>query len=97
MDDAALLEVWLRLLGVAGLVVLLAVILLWRVIRAVRRIERLAGRALQVAQEIQDQTGAIWELQQTNRMAEQLRDAAQGVEQHATEVVSVLHEPREPA
>ena len=97
MDDAALLAIWLRLLAVAGLVALLAVILLWRVIRAVRRIERLAARALQVAQEIQDQTGAIWELQQTNRMAAQLRDAAQQVEQHATEVVSVLHEPQEPA
>ncbi len=97
MDDAALLDIWFRILGVAGLVVLIAVILLWRVIRAVRRIERLAGQALQVAQEIQAQTAAIWELQQTNQVAEELRDVAQLVERHATEVVSVLHEPQEPA
>lgn len=92
MNDPSLYSTWYLALGISAVVVFLAAALLLLVIRAARRIERLAARALQVAGEIQANSDAIWNLQETNRIATQLREEASAIAAHATSVVDVLHE-----
>ena len=95
MDDATLFRLWYMYLGIAAVVVILAALLLLMVILTARRIERLAHRTWEVAQEIQRNTEAIWALQQTNEVAQQIQETAHQLEAHATAVVSALHEPEE--
>lgn len=92
MNNASLYSVWYLALGIAAIVVVVAAVLLLLVIQAARRIERLATLALQVAAEIKANTDAIWNLQETNRVAAQLRDGAKTIEAHAAGVVEVLHQ-----
>jgi len=49
-----------------------------------------AARALAAAEAIRDNTRAIWELQTTNEVAEQLRDTVRDIEAKATRLVDAL-------
>jgi len=91
VNDPSLYSTWYLALGISAVVVLLTVALLLLVIGAARRIERLAARALQVAREIQANTDAVWNLEETNRVATQLREEASAIAAHATGVADVLH------
>ncbi|MFQ5856658.1 MAG: hypothetical protein ACE5LU_13560 [Anaerolineae bacterium] len=92
MTDASLYSTWSLSLIIAAVVVVIAAVLLLLVIQAARRIERLAAQALQVAGEIEANTNAVWNLQETNHVAAQLRESAQTIEVHAAGVAEVLHE-----
>ncbi len=93
MTDATLFRTWYLALSIAAVIVLVTAVLLLLVVQAARRIERLAAQALDVVKEIQTNTEAIWDLQQTNETAAQLREAARLIERHVTEVRNTLHEP----
>lgn len=92
MTDAELLTNWYIALGVATVVVLIAAALLLAVLAAARSIERGATAALGLVEQIRDNTKVIWALQDTNEVAEQLRDGAIAILGNAGAIAQALHE-----
>ncbi len=92
MTDAQLLANWYLALAAAAVVVLIAAALLLAVLAAARRIEKKAGAALGLVDQIRENTTIIWALQDTNRVAAQLRNGAQAILENAGEIARVLHE-----
>jgi Tfp pilus assembly protein PilN len=90
MTSAELWAAWRLWMLVGGAVVLVAAALLVTIWLTARSIADQAGRALRAAEGIRDNTRAIWELQTTNEVAEQLRDTVRGIETKATKLVEAL-------
>ncbi len=79
----------------AGVVAAVAALLL-AIIGTARSILQNATRALELANEIVENTRAIWALDTTNAVAGQLLDGAEAIETHAGQVADALETP-EPA
>jgi uncharacterized membrane protein YhiD involved in acid resistance len=90
MTSAELWAAWRLWMLVGGGVVLVAAALLVTIWLTARSIAGQAARALRAAEAIRDNTRAIWELQTTNEVAEQLRDTVHDIETKATRLVEAL-------
>jgi hypothetical protein len=90
MTSAELWAAWRLWMLVGGAVVLVAAALLVTIWLTARSIAAHAARALGAAEAIRDNTRAIWELQTTNEVAEQLRDTVRDIEAKATKLVDAL-------
>jgi hypothetical protein len=92
MTSAELWAAWRLWMLVGGTVVLVAAALLVTIWLTARGIADQAARALRAAEAIRDSTRAIWELQTTNEVAEQLRDTVRDIETKATQLVEALNQ-----
>jgi hypothetical protein len=81
--------------GAATVAVIVAVVaaLLLAIIATAQSILANAQQALAVAHEIVRNTLSIWDLEQTNKVTDQLKGGAQAIEQHATQVADALAGP----
>ena len=90
MTSAELWAAWRLWMLVGGAVVLVAATLLVTIWLTARSVAAHAARALRAAETIRDSTRAIWELETTNEVAEQLRDTVRDIETKATALVEAL-------
>ncbi len=90
MEDSELYNEWLIGLAIVSVIVLIAALLLILIWLAAKRILRLAGVALEVVKEIQNNTNSIWELEKTNAVAQSIQTEAKAIEDHATLVAEAL-------
>ena len=81
---------WLLWLGIGVVIVLAAAALLITIIVLARQISSLAGTAVQVVGEIEQNTKPIWQLNATNHVAGQLLGGAQAIEANAVAIVGAL-------
>jgi len=79
-------------LSIAVVLVLAAAGLLIAVVWCAHRIGTLAGVALQVLEGIEDNTKPIWQLNDTNSVAENLLGGAKAIESNAGKIVGALTE-----
>ena len=94
MTDAQLYEIWGWSLVVAAVVVVLAAILLIAILLVARRILAHAGEALSAAESIAQSTKVIWELDETNRTAEEILAATESIEERGGRVAATLQGDR---
>lgn len=92
MDEATLYNEWFIGLGLAGVVVLIAAVLLLLIWLAARRILKLAKAALGIVVTIRQNTNSIWSLQQTNEVAGNILIEAGEIKSHAGLVAEALQE-----
>lgn len=90
MSDADLWAAWRLWLAVGSAIVLLAAGLLIAIALTARRIFADAVRALEAAEAIRANTQAIWALQTTNEVAEQILGSVQAIERKATSLAGAL-------
>jgi len=90
MENTALYNEWLIGLAVVGVIVIIAAVLLILIWLAAKRILKLAGVALEVVKEIQQNTNSIWELEKTNGVATSIQSEATAIKEHATLVAEAL-------
>jgi hypothetical protein len=90
MSDADLWASWSVWMGVGSLVVLVAAALLVTIWLTARSIAGHARRAVVALEAIRDNTRAIWALQTTNEVAEELRDTVRDIEAKATALAEAL-------
>ena len=90
MENEALFNEWLIGLVLVSVIVVIAAVLLILVFLAARRILRLAGAALKIVTQIKNNTNAIWELENTNKVAVNIKNEAEAIEEHATLVADAL-------
>jgi enoyl-CoA hydratase/carnithine racemase len=93
MSDKEFQRYWLIGAGVAGAIVAVVAALALTLIATARSILANAGRALGLVNEIVTTTQPIWELEQTNAVADQLLEGAQAIRRHATQVADALAGP----
>ena len=91
MTGADAWAAWGVWMVVAGVIVLVAAALLVTIWLTARSIVAHATRALMAAEAIQANTQAIWNLQASNVVAEQLRDTVREIEAKASALVAALH------
>jgi hypothetical protein len=91
MSDAELWASWRLWLIVAVVVVLLAAGLLIAILLTARRILAEAVRALHAVEAVRSNTDAIWALQTTNEVAEEILGAVESIEQKGAALVGALH------
>jgi|NOAtaT_7_FD_contig_31_395218_length_2742_multi_6_in_0_out_0_5 hypothetical protein len=91
-NDIALFETWHLSLMIGGVIVIAAAILLLLVNAAAKRIGRLAATALKLVSEIKENTLCIWNLQQTNQVAEEVLKGSAEIKAHLHFVGDALHE-----
>ena len=84
---------WLVWLAIGGVIVVAAAALLITIIVLARRIATLAGAALTVVEEIEQNTKPIWQLNATNMVARDLLGGAKAIEGNAGAIVLALGEP----
>ncbi len=94
MTDAQLYAIWGWSLVVAAVVVVLAAILLIAIILVARRILAHARQALAAAESIAEDTKVIWELDETNRVAEEVLEAAESIEERGGWISGALQGDR---
>jgi hypothetical protein len=82
---------WFVWLGVAAVIVVVAAALLIAVAVLARRIAAQAAIALEVVEQIEQNTKPVWQLNATNHVARQLLDGAQAIEGNAGAIVGALH------
>lgn len=92
MPDAELYTIWYWSLAVAGVVVLLAAALLIAILLVARRILGNARKALEAAEAIAEDTKVIWELDETNRTAEEILATAESIEERGEHIAGTLPE-----
>ena len=92
MTDTELTTAWLIGLGVTAVVVLLAAVLLLRVLQAARSILGHGAEALAAAEEIARDTQVIWALAETNRVAGQILETAERIEENGGVIATALRE-----
>ena len=92
MDNSELYNQWYFWLAIAAALVVVAALLLIAVWMAARRILKLAGAALGIVMQIKENTNSIWGLEQTNKIATDILNDAETIEQHAGMVAVALHE-----
>ena len=90
MTDAELYRLWCLWLAIGGAIVVVAAALLVTIWLTARGIEREALRALTAVEKIGAATRPIWQLDETNRVADELLAAARDLETHAGEIASAL-------
>ncbi|MDP9455541.1 MAG: hypothetical protein M3Q49_04530 [Actinomycetota bacterium] len=90
MPDAELYTIWYWSLAVAGVVVLLAAALLMAIVLVARRILSNARQALEAAEAIAEDTKVIWELEETNRTAEEILATAESIEERGGRIAGTL-------
>ena len=90
MPDAELYTVWYWSLAVTGVVVLLAAALLMSILLVARRILSNAKDALEAAEAIAEDTRSIWQLEETNRTAEEILEATESIEERGGHIASTL-------
>lgn len=83
MTDAQLWSAWQLWLGVAVVVVVIAASLLITIWLTARKILFDAGRALAAGEAIRKQTQAIWALETTNTVAQDILANVQAIEEKA--------------
>ena len=83
---------WFVWLAVSGVIVVAAATLLITIIVLARRISALAGTALAVAEQIEQNTKPIWQLNATNKVAKDLLAGATAIEGNAGAIVKALAE-----
>ena len=93
MPDAELYTIWYWSLAVAGVVVLLAAALLIAIVLVARRILGNARQALEAAEAIAEDTQVIWELEETNRTAEEILATAGSIEERGGRIAEALQAP----
>jgi len=81
---------WLVWLVIAVVIVIAAAALLIGVIIAARRIRSLAGVALGVVEEIEQNTKPVWQLKSSLDVAGQLLGGAEAIKGNATSVLGAL-------
>ncbi len=94
MTDAQLYAVWGWSLVVAAVVVVLAAILLIAILLVARRILAHGGQALEAAEAIAEDTEIIWKLDDTNRLAEEVLEAAESIEERGGRIAGTLQGDR---
>lgn len=93
MTDAELLTRWYLILGIAAVLVIVVAVLLITILVTARRIEQNAARSLRAVRKIVDNTAVIWQLDTTNAVAWQLREAARSIRRRAEEIAEALRAP----
>jgi len=93
MSEQEFRRYWLIGGVAAGAIVAVVAALALTLIATARSILANAGRALGLANEIVATTAPIWELEQTNAVADQLLEGAQAIRRHATQVADALAGP----
>ncbi len=81
---------WALWLVIAGVIVVAAAALLIIIVLLARRIASLAATAIDVVQEIEQNTKPIWQLNATNKVARDLLVGAKAIEANAGAVVGAL-------
>jgi len=94
VTDAQLYAVWGWSLVVAAVVVVLAAILLIAILLVARRILAHGGQALAAAEAIAEDTKIIWKLDDTNRLAEEVLEAATHIEERGGHIAGALQGDR---
>ncbi|MGI8912848.1 MAG: hypothetical protein ACR2JY_03480 [Chloroflexota bacterium] len=97
MTERSFLGYWYRGVAIAAGVVLAVAALLLAIIATARSILHNAERANTLVKEIVTNTGAVWDLAQTNVVAGQLLEGAASIAGHATAVADALDAPKPPA
>jgi len=90
MSSAQIYQWWYIWLGIAGVIVVAAAALLITIALLARRIASLAATALEVVEQIEQNTKPIWQLNATNDVAGQLLGGARAIEANAIAVVGAL-------
>ena len=90
MSAAELYQWWTLWLGVAAVIVVAAAALLITIALLARRIGTLAATALDVVEQIEQNTQPIWQLNTTNKVARDLLGGARAIEANAGAVVGAL-------
>jgi len=90
MTDADLWAAWRIWMVVAVVIVLVAAALLVTIWLTARSIAAHARRAVRALEAIRENTRAIWGLQTTNEVAEELRDTVRDIETKAAALVEAL-------
>ena len=90
MSDAELWAAWRIWVSVAAVVVLIAAGLLVAIWITARRILAEALRAAAAAEAIRKSTGAIWQLQATNDVAERILRTVEAIEQKGGALAEAL-------
>lgn len=90
MTDADLWAAWRIWMAVAVVIVLVAAALLVTIWLTARSIAAHARRAVGALEAIRGNTLAIWGLQTTNEVAEELRDTVRDIETKAAALVEAL-------
>ena len=83
---------WFVWLAVSGVIVVAAATLLITIIQLALRIAALAGTALAVAEQIEQNTKPIWQLNATNKVVKDLLAGATAIEGNAGAIVKALAE-----
>jgi hypothetical protein len=92
MTDQDLLTYWYIGLVIAGVIVVIAAVLLLTILVTARSIDRGAKAALDMVRQIRANTQVIWALEDTNKVARQLLAGAESILGHAGEIVQAQHE-----
>lgn len=92
MENTELINQWWIGLAIVGAIVVIAAVLLILIWLAAKRILKLAGVALDVVKEIENNTNSIWVLAETNNVAVSIKTGAKAIEDHATLVAKALEE-----
>jgi hypothetical protein len=90
MTDADLWAAWRVWMLVASVIILVAAALLVTIWLTARSIAGHARRAVVALEAIRENTRAIWAIQTTNEVAEDLRDTVRDIETKATALVEAL-------
>ncbi len=94
MEEKVLIRRWNAAFAAAGAVVAAVAALLLVIIGVANRIAGNARRTLGAAQQVYDNTCAVWSLDDTNAAAVQLLNETRGIEQNALRIADALERPR---
>lgn len=92
MSTQEIYQWWFLWLVVSGVIVVAAAALLITIFLLARRIAELAGSALTVVEQIEQNTKPIWQLNATNKVARDLLAGSMAIEGNAGAIVKVLTE-----
>jgi len=93
MNADEIFFLWYVWLGVAGIIVLAAALLLIAILVLAHRIRTLAAAALGLVEEIEHNTKPIWQLNTTRRTATELLQGANEIERNSHAIAETLSVP----
>lgn len=94
MSADEILQWWLIWLAVGGAIVLAAAALLLTIVALARRIGNLAGTAIEVVGEIEENTRPVWQLNTTNRVAGEIASGTEAAAENAEAIAAALTDRR---
>jgi hypothetical protein len=94
MSAPEIYQWWTIWLVIAGSIVVGAVALLITILLLARRIATLAGTALAVVEQIEQNTKPIWQLNATSKVAKDLLDGVKAIESNSGVIVGALEADR---